>query len=257
MYSWNCIYFYACLIIYRCLDLKMYGEINKKCWKWIKRGYLKWFSVFSIHYSCFSHDWSKWSVVGAGGRDFHWRGHSKLQLKDALQMLNDQVISERVFDIFLSPYAGCPVNFEFLNYTIITSQCKGPQYSPKLCCGAFKDFACPYSAELNDLTNDCASTMFSYINLYGKYPPGLFASECQEGKEGLECPAQAPSTESAKDSVNASRGQIVSSYSMLTLLAGFLVLLFHLFWKMKYDCPHVLSYIYIFHLNILKIHGLL
>lgn len=124
---------------------------------------------------------------------------------------------------------SCPVNFEFLNYTIITSQCKGPQYSPKLCCGAFKDFACPYSAELNDLTNDCASTMFSYINLYGKYPPGLFASECREGKEGLECPAQAPSTQSSKDSVNASRGQIVSSYSMLTLLAGFLVLLFHLF----------------------------
>ncbi|KAL6334706.1 hypothetical protein AAG906_021365 [Vitis piasezkii] len=106
--------------------------------------------------------------------------------------------------------------------------CEGPQYSPKLCCGAFKDFACPYADELNDLTNDCASTMFSYINLYGKYPPGLFVSECREGKEGLECPAQAPSTESAKDSVNASRGQIVSSYSMLTLLAGFLVLLFHL-----------------------------
>ena len=98
------------------------------------------------------------------------------------------------------------MNFEFLNYTIITSQCEGPQYSPKLCCGAFKDFACPYADELNDLTNDCASTMFSYINLYGKYPPGLFVSECQEGKEGLECPAQAPSTESAKDSVNASRG---------------------------------------------------
>lgn len=137
--------------------------------------------------------------------------------------------SLKVFDIFLSPYAGCPVNFEFLNYTIITSQCKGPQYSPKLCCGAFKDFACPYADELNDLTNDCASTMFSYINLYGKYPPGLFASECREGKEGLECPAQAPSTQSSKDSVNASRGQIVSSYSMLTLLAGFLVLLFHLF----------------------------
>ncbi|XP_034709698.1 GPI-anchored protein LLG1-like [Vitis riparia] len=89
---------------------------------------------------------------------------------------------------------SCLVNFEFLNYTIITSQCEGPRY----------------------------------INLYGKYPPSLFVSECREGKEGLECPAQAPSTESTKDSVNASRGQIVSSYSMLTLLVGFLVLLFHL-----------------------------
>ncbi|GAY37709.1 hypothetical protein CUMW_031130 [Citrus unshiu] len=38
--------------------------------------------------------------------------------------------------------------------------------------------------------------MFSYINLYGKYPPGLFASECLKGKRGLECPASAP-TQSA------------------------------------------------------------
>ncbi|MQL80125.1 hypothetical protein Taro_012541 [Colocasia esculenta] len=83
--------------------------------------------------------------------------------------------------------SDCPVDFEFLNYTIITSQCKGPQYSPKLCCTAFLQFACPYSDELNDLTNDCASTMFSYINLYGKYPPGLFASECKGSKRGLEC----------------------------------------------------------------------
>ena len=133
-----------------------------------------------------------------------------------------------MFDIFVSLNAGCPVNFEFLNYTIITSQCKGPQYLPNLCCGALKDFACPYADELNDLTNDCASTMFSYINLYGKYPPGLFSSECREGKEGLECAAEGPSTPSDKDTVSASRGQIVSSYSMLTLTAGFLVLLFNL-----------------------------
>ncbi|CAK7323889.1 unnamed protein product [Dovyalis caffra] len=88
---------------------------------------------------------------------------------------------------------ACPVNFEFLNYTIITSQCKGPQYPPSSCCGAFKEFACPYTDVLNDLTNDCASIMFSYINLYGKYPPGLFANECREGKEGLACPALPPS----------------------------------------------------------------
>ncbi|CAI0540930.1 unnamed protein product [Linum tenue] len=75
---------------------------------------------------------------------------------------------------------ACPVNFEFMNYTVITSQCKGPSYPPKECCSAFKDFACPYNDVLNDVTNDCASTMFSYINLYGKYPPGLFASECRE-----------------------------------------------------------------------------
>ncbi|KAF7831219.1 GPI-anchored protein LLG1 [Senna tora] len=129
-----------------------------------------------------------------------------------------------VLFIGLSAHAipGCPVNFEFLNYTIITSKCKGPRYPPSICCGAFKEFACPYADVLNDLTNDCASTMFSYINLYGKYPPGLFSSECREGKEGLACPAAAPST-SADDTAS----QIVHYPSMIMVLsAGFLILLF-------------------------------
>ncbi|KAG5021172.1 hypothetical protein JHK87_017027 [Glycine soja] len=117
---------------------------------------------------------------------------------------------------------SCSVNFEFLNYTVITSKCKGPHYPPKECCGAFKEFACPYVDVLNDLTNECASTMFSYINLYGKYPPGLFASECHEGKLGLACPALPPSA-SADDTAN----QVVHSPSLLLMLtACFLILLF-------------------------------
>ncbi|XAR56848.1 hypothetical protein NMG60_11037469 [Bertholletia excelsa] len=120
---------------------------------------------------------------------------------------------------------ACPVNFEFLNYTIITSQCKGPKYPPNLCCSALKEFACPYAEELNDLSNDCASTMFSYINLYGKYPPGLFASECREGKEGLACPASAPS-----QSANEKSGHIQHKPSLLLVLAtSFLVLLLRFF----------------------------
>uniref|UniRef100_A0A7N0UQI7 GPI-anchored protein LLG1-like domain-containing protein n=1 Tax=Kalanchoe fedtschenkoi TaxID=63787 RepID=A0A7N0UQI7_KALFE len=47
----------------------------------------------------------------------------------------------------------CSVNFELLDYSDLINQCKGP----------------------------------SCINLYGKYPPGLFASLCPEGKEGLDC----------------------------------------------------------------------
>ncbi|XP_047149128.1 GPI-anchored protein LLG1-like [Vigna umbellata] len=117
---------------------------------------------------------------------------------------------------------GCSVNFEFLNYTIVTSKCKGPQYPPKECCGALKEFACPYADVLNDLTNECATTMFSYINLYGKYPPGLFASECTESKRGLECPALPPSV-SADDTSN----QFLHSPSLLLLLTTcFLILLF-------------------------------
>ncbi|XP_021761812.1 GPI-anchored protein LLG1-like [Chenopodium quinoa] len=87
----------------------------------------------------------------------------------------------------LQAQQGCPVNFENLNYTIITSRCKGPRYPPKICCKAFTDLACPYFEELNDQTNNCATTLFSYINLYGHYPPGLFANECRDSKRGLEC----------------------------------------------------------------------
>ncbi|CAL5405208.1 unnamed protein product [Camellia sinensis] len=124
-------------------------------------------------------------------------------------------------------HGSCPVDFEFKNYTIITSQCKGPKYPPNIWCAAFKEFACPYVDELNDLTNDCASTIFSYINLHGKYPASLFSIECHEGKRGLECPPTS-STESA----NVSSGnQIICNPSPLLALTttGFLVLLLWFF----------------------------
>ncbi|XP_077222610.1 GPI-anchored protein LLG1-like [Tasmannia lanceolata] len=140
-------------------------------------------------------------------------------------------ISDDVFDShgstgrsLLQAKKSCPVNFEFLNYTIITSQCKGPNYLPTLCCGAFKEFACPYVDEINDGSNDCASTMFSYINLYGKYPPGLFASECKEGKYGLACPASAPLSES--DTANGV--QMTRTLSPLLILTVDILLLFQI-----------------------------
>ncbi|XP_062169000.1 GPI-anchored protein LLG1 [Alnus glutinosa] len=122
---------------------------------------------------------------------------------------------------------ACPVNFEFLNYTIITSKCKGPLYPADACCGAFTEFACPYADVINDLTNDCASTMFSYINLYGKYPPGLFSSECRGGKEGLACPASPPSV-SAKLANDSTGGTQIMCYPypLQMLTAGSLLLLF-------------------------------
>ncbi|KAF3542663.1 hypothetical protein DY000_02001270 [Brassica cretica] len=97
--------------------------------------------------------------------------------------------------------------------------CKGPKFPVKECCSAFLDFACPYTEQLNDLSNDCATTMFSYINLYGKYPPGLFANQCKGGKEGLECPAMSPA--SAAD-VNAAINT-ASSPLWLTIFAALLV----------------------------------
>lgn len=118
--------------------------------------------------------------------------------------------------------AACPINFEFQNYSIITNDCRGPRYPADACCPAFKNFACPFSDELNDLTNDCASTMFSYINLHGRYPPGLFASECREGKEGLEC---TNTTSSAQADSSSSNGRLrFDSSSLLAIGAAFFVL---------------------------------
>ncbi|KAM3223049.1 hypothetical protein CQW23_18087 [Capsicum baccatum] len=118
----------------------------------------------------------------------------------------------------------CPTSFEFQNYTIITSQCRGPQYPAKQCCAALAQFACPFSDYVNDLTTDCASTMFSYINLHGKYPPGLFASECQGDKKGIPCPDVAPS-----ESANANNSQMSCRLSpilmIVTSLTGLLLLL--------------------------------
>ncbi|KAJ0266988.1 hypothetical protein HA466_0008840 [Hirschfeldia incana] len=107
-------------------------------------------------------------------------------ISDSVFIKSETLVNGRTL---LQQKKACPVNFEFMNYTIITSQCKGPKYPPKKCCAAFKEFACPYVDELNDLSNDCATTMFSYINLYGKYPPGLFANSCKR-KGGLKCPGQ-------------------------------------------------------------------
>ncbi|KAJ3675715.1 hypothetical protein LUZ60_004757 [Juncus effusus] len=119
---------------------------------------------------------------------------------------------------------GCPINFESANYTIITSKCKGPLYPATLCCAAFKEFTCPYAVELNDLTTDCATTMFSYINLYGKYPPGLFASECRDDQQGLQC---TEAMYSKKNSVSsfAGRNKVASGCLLFvfSILAFFFV----------------------------------
>ncbi|KAH9620230.1 hypothetical protein KSS87_019013 [Heliosperma pusillum] len=115
-------------------------------------------------------------------------------------------------------YPACPINFENQNYTIITSRCKGPRYPALECCGAFTEFACQFSAAINDLGNQCAQTMFSYINLNGGYPPGLFANECKDSKRGLECKGTPPTGA-------ASTYAITGHGLLLTLLSAAVFLL--------------------------------
>ncbi|QHO12112.1 uncharacterized protein DS421_15g504050 [Arachis hypogaea] len=71
---------------------------------------------------------------------------------------------------------SCSVNFEFANYTIITSKCKRPNYPPKECYGAFKEFAYPYADVLNDLQNDIYLRIQERIGLI----PGVDEHELQD-----------------------------------------------------------------------------
>ncbi|KAH0856372.1 hypothetical protein HID58_084633 [Brassica napus] len=81
-----------------------------------------------------------------------------------------------------------PKKFHFMNYTIITSRCKGPHFQHIECCDAFKEFACPYRNYINDESTDCLTLMLSNIKLYGGYPVGLFSSYCLlYGKQLSDC----------------------------------------------------------------------
>ncbi|XP_027347655.1 GPI-anchored protein LLG2 [Abrus precatorius] len=143
-------------------------------------------------------------------------------LASAAPFLSDEIFDSGVSTgrALLQAKKACGVDFEHQNFTILTSQCKGPQYPPKVCCEAFKQFACPFSDDINDMTTDCASVMFSYINIYGKYPPGLFANECKEGTKGLDCSDVKPTNTSDHPS-NTSHVSAPHSLFLVTSAAFF------------------------------------
>lgn len=134
-------------------------------------------------------------------------------------------------------FAACDIDFENQNYTIITSQCKGPNYQAKACCGSFKELACPFSDKLNDMKNDCATTLFSYINLYGKYPPGLFANMCHDDKEGLNCDEVMEAKQKQQKSSSAATAE-KSTMLMISSASFLVILLFNLFWRDNYTLLH-------------------
>ena len=133
--------------------------------------------------------------------------------------------------------AACTIDFQNQNYTIITSRCKGPRYPPKQCCDAFLEFACPFADAINDLKTDCASTMFSYINLYGKYPPGIFSNLCVGGEGGIDCPEEAKVVK--KSESNGIKMGATHSTLLIIIAANFLVIfLFHSFWRI-WKCGYI------------------
>ncbi|PHT77460.1 hypothetical protein T459_20982 [Capsicum annuum] len=80
----------------------------------------------------------------------------------------------------------------------------------------------PLQSYVNDLTTDCADTMFSYIMLHGPYPPGLFASVCKGDKDGLPCPDVAPPP---SDSANVNISPMSCRLSPVLMIATALTVL--------------------------------
>ncbi|KAK9027515.1 hypothetical protein V6N11_067348 [Hibiscus sabdariffa] len=111
----------------------------------------------------------------------------------------------------------CDEDFTHKNYTILTSKCKGPQYPRQGCCKALSEFGCPFVDKINNQSTNCAATMFSYINLYGKYPPGLFSNLCTADKEGVICESEPPTSDTP-----------FARPALLLLTSAFLVTLSHL-----------------------------
>lgn len=113
-----------------------------------------------------------------------------------------------------------------MNYTVITSQCKGPNYTPERCCTPLKQLLCPIKDQVNDLKSNCADVFFSYVNLYGKYPPGLFAALCKEGEQGLNCQDVVVQQSNQQNGALSGGG-----YSPIVMLfAGVVLVIFYIWW---------------------------
>ncbi|CAK9199484.1 unnamed protein product [Sphagnum jensenii] len=109
----------------------------------------------------------------------------------------------------------CPENFGLQNYSSITSVCKAPDYDKTLCCSSFTMFTCRFLTYFNDPSTNCASTLFTYLNLAGNYPPGLFANLCTQGdQQGIPCPiapAPSPNPSSALSLIRPCQSSLASS----------------------------------------------
>lgn len=153
-------------------------------------------------------------------QDYRWVHSPRLRQGDAVASANvmeGDNLCTTWNGRLLQTKTPCSINFEYQNYTIITSQCKGPSYPVKACCNALLKFACPFAAEINDRSNDCAENMFSYINIIGKYPPGLFANECTNGTAGLGIPCPATALTEIRTSDRSRAVQHKSSHEILWL----------------------------------------
>nr|CAE01633.3 OSJNBa0029H02.16 [Oryza sativa Japonica Group] len=81
----------------------------------------------------------------------------------------------------------CPVRFDKMKGPAIELGKKCKTTGVKVCCEAFKTFACPHNKLINDVNNGCADEMFYTIHTYGQLLPGTIFKKCLEGPHGMKC----------------------------------------------------------------------
>ncbi|CAM6095507.1 unnamed protein product [Calypogeia fissa] len=77
----------------------------------------------------------------------------------------------------------CPYDFSTMDYSTVTSVCKGPSYDASVCCAPFTKLACNYKPQINDFNSLCPIYFMSYLNVAGSYPDGVFVGDgrCNSG----------------------------------------------------------------------------
>lgn len=111
----------------------------------------------------------------------------------------------------------CPVDFASQNYTIVTSVCNATDINKTACCEAFVIFACPFAQYINDQSNNCDTTMFSYLSAAGNYPTQLFET-CQGDENGLPCPlVPEPSPNPSSATMDSVPWRLVTSLVILLI----------------------------------------
>jgi hypothetical protein len=69
----------------------------------------------------------------------------------------------------------------------IGSKCRGQEIPKPQCCAAVKDFACPYSDLVDELTNGCNVELLDKAQTFCSVPIGYFGF-CGDSEFGISCP---------------------------------------------------------------------
>ncbi|KAL2630585.1 hypothetical protein R1flu_015271 [Riccia fluitans] len=99
----------------------------------------------------------------------------------------------------LQTLTPCPIQYAFFNFSPVLDACPNSTnisvvgtFNAKTCCQSLCKVLGSNGSFINDLTTDCSSQFFTYLNLAGNYSQGFFASICTDpnSPKGIYCPPE-------------------------------------------------------------------